>query len=136
MILMSLDDVRPGMTLGVGLRNRKGHTLLGPGQVMGVEYIERLQELGYCAVWIDDDDTRDIPYEDSLSDATRLATTTSIQDTFALTLRETERLRTLSAEELRGTLEDRRFQQAFHNNGVIERLTGNVDNVVGEVLDR
>ncbi len=133
---MSLDDVRPGMLLGVGLRNRKGLTLLGPGQMLSVEYIERLQELGYCAVWIDDEDTRDIPYEDSLSEATRLATTTAIQDTFAMTLRETEKLRTLSVEEVRVTLEDRRFQQAFHDNAVIERLTGNVDHVVGEVLDR
>src|SRR5688500_7484898 len=113
MILMSLDDVRPGMVLGVGLRNRKGHTLLGPGQVLNPEYIGRLQELGYCAVWIDDEDTRDISYEDSLSEATRLATMSTIQDTFAMTVRETERLRSVSMDDLKGSLEDRRFQQAF-----------------------
>ena len=133
---MSLDDVSAGMLLGVGLRNRKGHTLLGPGQMLTPAYIERLQELGYRAVWIDDEDTRDIPYEDSLSEATRLATTAAIQDTFAMTVRETERLRSLSVEEVRGTLEDRRFQQAFHDHAFIERLTGNVDLVVDEVLDR
>ncbi|HYE91547.1 MAG TPA: HD domain-containing phosphohydrolase [Terriglobales bacterium] len=124
------------MVLGVGLRNRKGHTLLGGGQVLNAEYIGRLKELGYCAVWIDDEDTRDIPYEDSLSDATRLATTAAIQDTFAMTMGETEKLRTVSVEDLRGALQDRRFQQAFHDNAVIERLTGNVDLVVSEVLDR
>jgi HD-GYP domain-containing protein (c-di-GMP phosphodiesterase class II) len=136
MILKSLDEVRPGMLLGVGLRNREGHTLLGPGQALSFEYIARLQALGYCAVWIDDEDTRDIPYEDTLSEATRLATTTAIQDTFAMTLRETEKLRTLSVDEVRDTLNNRRFQQAFHDNAVIERLTGSVDHVVGEVLDR
>jgi HD-GYP domain-containing protein (c-di-GMP phosphodiesterase class II) len=136
MILMSLDDVRPGMVLGVGLRNRKGHTLLGPGQVLNPEYIGRLQELGYCAVWIDDEDTRDISYEDSLSEATRLATMSAIQDTFAMTLRETEKLRSLSLDDVKGTLEDRRFQQTFQDSRVVERLTDNVDSVVREVLDR
>jgi HD-GYP domain-containing protein (c-di-GMP phosphodiesterase class II) len=136
MILMSLDDVRPGMVLGVGLRNRKGHTLLGPGQVLDADYIGRLQELGYCAVWIDDEDTRDISYEDSLSEGTRLATMSSIQDTFAMTVRETERLKSLSLNDVKGTLEDRRFQQTFQDSAIVERLTENVDLVVGEVLDR
>jgi HD-GYP domain-containing protein (c-di-GMP phosphodiesterase class II) len=133
---MSLDDVRPGMVLGVGLRNRKGHTLLGPGQILNPEYIGRLQELGYCAVWIDDEDTRDISYEDSLSEATRLATMSAIQDTFAMTLRETEKLKSLSVNDVKGTLEDRRFQQTFQDSRVVERLTENVDVVVREVLDR
>jgi HD-GYP domain-containing protein (c-di-GMP phosphodiesterase class II) len=136
MILMGLEDVRPGMVLGVGIRNRKGHTLLGPGEILSPEYLARLRELGYCALWIDDQDTRDIPYEDTLSEATRLATTASIQDTFNMTWRETEKLRSASVSEVRGTLEDRRFQQAFQDNAVIERLTANVDSVVGEVLDR
>jgi HD-GYP domain-containing protein (c-di-GMP phosphodiesterase class II) len=135
MILMALDDVRTGMVLGVGLRNRKGHTLLGPGQVLNPEYIARLKELGYCAVWIDDEDTRDIPYEDTLSEATRLATTSAIQDTFTMTIKETEKLKSASVDEVRGTLEDRRFQQAFQDNAIVARLTENVDLVVREVLD-
>src|SRR5262249_13332220 len=53
-----------------------------------------------------------------------------------MTVRETQKLRSVSVEEVRGTLEDRRFQQAFHDHHVIERLTGNVDVVVNEVLDR
>jgi HD-GYP domain-containing protein (c-di-GMP phosphodiesterase class II) len=99
-------------------------------------YIARLLELGYCAVWIDDEDTRDIPYQDSLSEQTRLATTNAIRDTFALTARETEKLRSVSVDEVRSSLENRRFQQAFQDTGLIERLTGRVDLVVGEVLDR
>jgi HD-GYP domain-containing protein (c-di-GMP phosphodiesterase class II) len=136
MILMSLDDVKPGLVLGVGLRNRKGHTLLGPGQILNPEYIGRLRELGYCALWIDDEDTRDIPYEDTLSEATRLATTSAIQDTFQMTMRETEKLKSVSVDDVKSTLEDRRFQQTFLDSKIVERLTDNVDLVVGEVLDR
>lgn len=136
MILMSLDDVRPGMTLGVGLRNKEGHTLLGPGVVLTAGYIGRLLEMGYCAVWIDDEDTRDIPYEDTLSEATRLATTSAIKDTFTLTACEAQKLHSLSVGEVREMMESRRFQEVFRDHPVIERLTGQVDLVVGEVLDR
>jgi HD-GYP domain-containing protein (c-di-GMP phosphodiesterase class II) len=136
MILMALDDVRPGMVVGVGLRNREGHTLLGPGMALTEAYIARLHSLGYQAIWIDDEDTRDIPYEDSLSEATRLATTSAVQDTFALTARETEKLRSASVTEVRSALETRRFQQAFQDENLADRLTGHIDAVVGEVLDR
>ena len=134
MILTALDDVRPGMVLGVGLRNVEGHTILGPGQALSPTYIGRLKELGYCAVWIDDEDTRDIPYEDPLSEATRLSTTATIQDTFLMGMRHTQQLRALSVKEVQGTLEDRRFHQVFRDAGIVERLTENVEHLVGDVL--
>jgi HD-GYP domain-containing protein (c-di-GMP phosphodiesterase class II) len=136
MILMALEDIRPGMTLGVGLRNKEGHTLLGPGEALTAEYIARLIGLGYCAVWIDDEDTRDIPCEDTLSEATRLATTSAIQDTFALTSREVQKLGSVSVEGIREMVESRRFQEIFRDHPIIERLTGHVDAVVREVLNR
>jgi HD-GYP domain-containing protein (c-di-GMP phosphodiesterase class II) len=136
MILMSLRDVRPGMLVGIGLRNKEGHVLLGPGVALTAEYISRLEHLGYCAIWVDDEDTRDIPYADTLSEATRLAATDAVQDTFMLTSREADKLRTVSVDEVRGMLESRGFRQAFENSSAIERLTDQVDAVVGEVLDR
>jgi HD-GYP domain-containing protein (c-di-GMP phosphodiesterase class II) len=136
MILMSLRDVRPGMLVGVGLRNREGHMLLGPGVALTAEYIARLQSLGYAALWVDDEDTRDIPYDDALSEATRLAATNAVQDTFALTAREVDTLKTASLDEVRTRLEARGFREVFEHSGAIERLTGQVDALVGEVLDR
>jgi hypothetical protein len=49
-ILMSLDDLRPGMRLGVGMHNREGHMLLGPGVSLTSQYISRLRELGCSAL--------------------------------------------------------------------------------------
>src|SRR6266545_1875704 len=135
MILLALEDVRPGMVLGVGLRNREGHTVLGAGQSLTPKFVDRLKGLGYCAVWIDDEDTRDIPYADTISDTTRTETTHAIQDTFTFTLREAQKLGTISVQDVRGTLEDRRFQQGFKDLELVERLTGSVELVVGEVLD-
>ena len=136
MILTSLDDVRPGMSLGVGLHNREGYTLLGPGVVLTDEYIGRLRDLGWGAVWIDDPDTRDIPYEHVLSESTRLATTTEILNTFALTARETADLRSASTREIRAALKSPRFQGAYEDHPAVQRLLGQVDIVVTEVLDR
>ena len=135
MILLSLEDVRPGMVLGVGLRNREGHTVLGAGQELTAGFVARLKSLGYCALWIDDEDTRDIPYADTLSEATRTRTTRAVQDTFDFTFRETQKLGSITVQEVRGTLEDRRFQQGFKDLELVERLTGSVENVVSEVAD-
>lgn len=134
MILMSLDDVRPGMVVGTGLRNREGRLVLGPGETFTPEYIGRLRQLGYSSIWIDDEDTRDIPYEETLSDQTRVAATSAIQDTFAATLQASGGRPAVSVDAVRSILESRRFQQAF-DGGAVERLSGQVDHVVGEVLD-
>jgi HD-GYP domain-containing protein (c-di-GMP phosphodiesterase class II) len=135
MILLALEDVRPGMVLGVGLRNREGHTVLGAGQSLTAGFVARLKSLGYCAVWIDDEDTRDIPYSDPLTDSTRAKSARAVQETFDFTLREAQKLGTITVQEVRGTLEDRRFQQGFQDLELVERLTGSVDNVVTEVVD-
>jgi HD-GYP domain-containing protein (c-di-GMP phosphodiesterase class II) len=136
MILISTDDLRPGMSLGVGLHNREGHTLLGPGVTLTTGYIARLRELGYSALWVDDEDTRDIPYEHILSEATRLASTTAIQDTFAMAAREASVLRSASAREIRTAVRERCMQRAFDDDPAIERLLAQMDAVVREVLDR
>jgi hypothetical protein len=123
MILTSLEDVYPGMVLGVGLRNKEGHTLLGPGVALTTEYINRLVEIGYCAVWVDDEDTRDIPYEDSLSENTRVNTTKAIEDTFSMTSREVESLRAVSTKEIKGALENKQFQEAFRDHPIVDRMS-------------
>ena len=136
MILMSLETVHPGMVVAVGLRSQEGQTLLGAGVSLTPEYIDRLRQLGYSGLWIDDHDTRDILAEDDLSEGTRLAAARAVRDTFALTQREVVKLRATSVAELRAALESRRFQQAFLDNPVIDRLVAQVDQLVVEVLGR
>jgi HD-GYP domain-containing protein (c-di-GMP phosphodiesterase class II) len=136
MILTALEDVTPGMTLGVGLRNREGHMLLGPGVVLTDEYIKRLADMGYRAVWVDDEDTRDIPYEDSLSDRTRVETARAIVDTISMTAQEAQTLRAVSVKEIKVALESSRLQDLFQDHPTVSRLNTQVDALVGEVLDR
>jgi len=135
-ILMSLDDLRPGMRLGIGMHNREGHMLLGPGVSLTSQYIARLRDLGCSALWVDDEDTRDIPYEQILTDTTRMAATIEIQNTFAMAAREAPALRAASTQEIRAAVEGRRTQQKFDGDPAASRLVSHVDAVVGEVLDR
>ncbi|HTY78994.1 MAG TPA: HD domain-containing phosphohydrolase [Candidatus Bathyarchaeia archaeon] len=133
---MSLEDLRPGMRLGIGMHNREGHVLLGPGVSLTSRYIARLRELGCSAVWIDDEDTRDIPYERILTDTTRMAASEEIQNTFAMAAREAPAFRGTSAREIVSAVEGRRTQQKFESAPSTGRLLAQVDTVVGEVLDR
>jgi len=136
MILISVDDLRVGMTLGVGLHNREGHTLLGPGVSLTAAYIARLRELGCWAVWIDDEETRDIPYEHNLSESTRLGAAAEIHRTFTLAARQGPGPGAASAGEIRAAFQGGWLQRTFDNHPAIERLMTQVDHLVGEVLDR
>jgi HD-GYP domain-containing protein (c-di-GMP phosphodiesterase class II) len=136
MILISVDDLRAGMTLGVGVHNREGHTLLGPGVSLTGSYIERLRELGCWAVWVDDEETRDIPYEHNLSEGTRLGAAAEINRTFTLAAQEGPGPRAASVQEIRSALQGGRLQRTFESHPSIDRLMLQVDRLVGEVLDR
>src|SRR5437870_1329729 len=113
MILTALDDVHPGMTLGVGVRNKEGHTLLGPGVTLTESYVNRLRELGYCALWIETEDTADIPYQDMLTESTRLATSAAIRDIFAITARDTARLKATGGGGARTPIEGAVIPETF-----------------------
>lgn len=134
MILTALDDVQPGMVLGVGVRNKEGHMLLGSGVPLTESYVNRLREFGYCALWIDTDDTTDIPYQDMLTESTRLETTSAVRDVFTVTARETARLRALSADQARTALETE-IPQTFTDYGLLERLSHQADELVSDVLN-
>ena len=95
-----------------------------------------MRDLGCSALWVDDEDTRDITYEQILTDTTRMAASIEIQNTFAMAAREAPSLRAASAQEIRSAVEGRRTQQRFDGDPIATRLLSHVDAVVGEVLDR
>jgi HD-GYP domain-containing protein (c-di-GMP phosphodiesterase class II) len=136
MILMSLDDVRPSMVLGVTLYNKEGQTLLGPGVALTPSYLGRLRELGYSAVWIDDPDTRDISYDHVLTESTRVGASVEARNTVVRASREAPALRLASTQEIRDALETRRFQRAFENDEGVERLQEQLDAVLDEIPER
>lgn len=129
---MSLDYVLPGMRLAVGVRTADGLVLLGPGIELTPQYVARLRELGYTAVWVEDEDTRDIQPADPLSEPTRQAATRAIRDTFVLASERVEGLGAL--DEVRSALRQRRLQETFRDHPAIAGLQQQVDQLVEEVL--
>jgi hypothetical protein len=108
------------MTLGVGVHNPEGQTLLGPDVPLTAAYIERLDALGCAAVWIDDEDTRDIPFDHLLAEETRLTAAAQVQRIFALATREGPALASVTLHDVPLL---RRFQRAIKDDPAIEHLS-------------
>jgi HD-GYP domain-containing protein (c-di-GMP phosphodiesterase class II) len=132
MILTSLDYVLPGMRLAVGVRTADGLVLLGPGVELTPPYVARLRELGYTAVWVEDEETRDIQPPDPLSAPTRHGATRAIRDTFVLASERVAGSGTVA--EIRSALRERRLQETFRDHPAVAGLQEQVDQVVEEVL--
>ena len=134
MILMSLEDLRPDMQLALPVHNKEGHTLLGPAVPLTAAFLTRLQDLGYWAVWVDDEDTRDIVYEPMLSEPTQMAAVAAIREIFALAAREMRTVRTMTTN-MHAALASIRFQQRFWDHPAVEKLKAQATNVVSELVD-
>jgi HD-GYP domain-containing protein (c-di-GMP phosphodiesterase class II) len=131
---MSVEDLRPGMQLALPVHNKEGHTLLGPTVELTAAFIARLQDLGYWAVWVDDEETRDIVYEPMLSEPTQMGAVAAIRDLFALVAREMRTIRAMTAN-MHAALASVRFQQRFWDHPAIEKLKAQATIVVSELVD-
>lgn len=60
---VAIDDARPGMYLAYDLYDSQGRTVIGGGCELTANYIQRLKEYGFAAVYIDDDISDDINIE-------------------------------------------------------------------------
>ena len=136
MILTSLDEVRPGMMLGAGVHNPEGQTLLGPDVPLTAAYIERLDALGCSAVWIDDEDTRDIPFDHLLSEETRLTAATQVQRIFALAAREGPALASVSLQDVQPSSTAGASSGRSTTIRRSARLVELAEAIVREVMDR
>ena len=134
MIFMSVEDLRPGMQLALPLHNKEGHTLLGPNVELSATFIARLQDLGYWAVWVDDEDARDIVYEPMLSEPAQMGAVAAIRDLFGLAAREMRTIRATTTN-MHVALASVRFQQRFWEHPAIEKLKEHAAIVVSELGD-
>lgn len=60
---VAIEDARPGMYLAYDLYDSQGRTVIGGGCELTANYIQRLREYGFAAVYIDDDISEDIKIE-------------------------------------------------------------------------
>lgn len=60
---VAIEDARPGMYLAYDLYDSQGRTVIGGGCELTANYIQRLREYGFAAVYIDDEISEDIKIE-------------------------------------------------------------------------
>lgn len=62
-----MDEAKPGMVLAYSLFDSLGRTLIGVGCELTSEYIEKLEEYGFCGMYICDELSEDIEVEPIIS---------------------------------------------------------------------
>jgi HD-GYP domain-containing protein (c-di-GMP phosphodiesterase class II) len=134
MLLVSVDDLRPGMRLGRGIWTADNQLLLGPGVILKEEFIRQIVVRGYTSVWIEDEDTKDVPYQEDLSEATRLAAVSSMIEVFKVVSPITHALRQESLSEVKKSLRSERLCEVIGTHPAIQQLIESIERVVEEIL--
>ncbi len=79
-----VERLQPGMILGREVHNERGDTLLVRGVALTSQYIERMRQYGYYAVFVRDGIADDVEPPDILSQKVRSLTFRHLQDVFAI----------------------------------------------------
>lgn len=82
MRFVPVNCIREGMTLGRSLLGKNGELLLNAGTVIRPFYVDRIKELGYNGVYIDDDLSKDIEVSEVINESLRFKTVKAVKDTF------------------------------------------------------
>ena len=72
--------VEPGMILGKGIYDFSDRILLADGKMLTEELINRLAELGYAGIYIEDELSKDIRIQEAISTELRNAAVRSLQE--------------------------------------------------------
>jgi HD-GYP domain-containing protein (c-di-GMP phosphodiesterase class II) len=91
MRLLPMSLIQPGMRLGKPVISEEGQTLLGYNVELSQLLINKLHQLGYQQIYIEDKRTDDIAIEDSLRDETRNLVRSQLVRTF-LSLQQSKAL--------------------------------------------
>ncbi|MBO8163717.1 MAG: HD-GYP domain-containing protein [Brevibacillus sp.] len=118
MRLLSIGQVRPGMTLGKTVFTDDGKVLLGSGMVLTDRLIEGLRRSGIDSIYIDDPRTADIEVHDVIRPETRQQALAVIAETARQITNSNKLARRISVKEM-----GLHFQRVFHN--ILEDLLGN-----------
>ncbi|MBY0124218.1 HD-GYP domain-containing protein [Bacillus sp. S/N-304-OC-R1] len=82
MRLVATSYVEAGAVLAKAIYNEKGQILVNAGITLKEKMIERLQELGISYIFIKEEGTEDIEYNETISDSTRREAIQTISSTF------------------------------------------------------
>lgn len=84
MRFIPLNCIEEGMILGRKILGKNGELMLNNGSVIQTSYIEKLKDLGYIGIYIEDNLSSDIQISEVISQTLRFKTIQTIKDTFTM----------------------------------------------------
>ena len=82
MRLVATATVEPGTKLGKAIYNENGRILVNKGVALNNQILKRLLQLGITFIYIDDELTKDIVFQDTVSDPVKREAIKTIVTTF------------------------------------------------------
>lgn len=113
--------IREGMIVGKSLRGRNGEILLQQGTPLRSSFIDKILNLGYNGIYVDDEMSKDIEVVEVISEQLRQKAIKTVKETF-ISMDKTQTLKTEQIKDLKNIIEN-----------IVDELFGNPDMVVNMV---
>lgn len=139
MRLINLDNLKPGMEVGQDIYDEHNRLLLGRGATVRGPYIDRLRKMGLPALYVQNDDTRDIVAVDVIAPAARSRAITNLTQTFNAVTQSVDGLRATSLKEAHEQVRSKRFMDTFKSSskdGGLEQIVGDVDTLIDQLMEK
>ena len=131
---ISIETLKPGMMLGLPIRDENDNLLLNRNVVLTERYIQRLKNLGFQSVYIADSDLLDVAFEDMISNKTRSMATKHLNYTY----REVENIirdfKNESIEKITANLQSKAVKKAFSSTGIYNITVKVVNKIIDDVV--
>ena len=127
------------MEVGQDIYDEHNRLLLGRGATVRGPYIARLRKMGLPALYVQNDDTKDIVAVDVIAPAARTRAITNLTQTFNAVSQSVDGLRATSLKEAHEQVRSKRFMDTFKSSTKKEglgQLVGDVDSLIDQLMEK
>lgn len=139
MRLINLDSLEEGMEVGQDIYDEHNRLLLGRGATVRGPYITRLRKMGLPALYVQNDDTKDIVAVDVIPPAARSRAISNLTQTFNAVTQSVDGLRATSLKEAHEQVRSKRFMDTLKStskDGGLEQIVGDVDTLIDQLMEK
>lgn len=131
---ISIETLKPGMMLGLPIRDEHDNLLLNRNVVLTEQYIMRMRNLGFQSVYIADSDLLDVDFEDMISNKTRSMATKHLNYTYSEIKNITRDFKNESIEKITTNLRSKATKKAFSSTGIYNVTVKVVNKIIDDVV--
>jgi len=134
-----LINLEEGMEVGQDISDEHNRLLIGRGAAVRGAYISRLKKMGLPALYVQNDDTKDIVAVDVIAPAARSAAISNLTQTFNAVTQSVDGLRATSLKEAHEQVRSKRFMDTFKSSTKdegLEQIVGDVDTLIDQLMEK